>query len=116
MDAQTRRQAIAKRLEEEQTPISATTLAKEFSVSRQIIVGDIALLRASGLDRRHTKRICVARPRHWIDLYRSLQPQCHRYGDGIECHRGSRLYRVGCHRGAPHLRPDHRPPAAVQPV
>lgn len=56
MDAQTRRQAIAKRLEEEQTPISATALAKEFFVSRQVIVGDIALLRASGLDIAATPR------------------------------------------------------------
>ena len=29
-------------------PLSATTLARQFSVSRQIVVGDIALLRASG--------------------------------------------------------------------
>ena len=56
MDAQTRRQAIAKRLEEEQKPISATALAKEFSVSRQIVVGDVALLRASGLDISATPR------------------------------------------------------------
>ena len=56
MDAQTRRQAISKRLEKEQMPISATTLAKEFSVSRQIIVGDIALLRAGGLDVAATPR------------------------------------------------------------
>ena len=31
-------------------PVSAAALAERFSVSRQIIVGDIALLRASGLD------------------------------------------------------------------
>ncbi|MBE6971706.1 MAG: transcription repressor NadR [Ruminococcaceae bacterium] len=29
-------------------PVSATALAKQFSVSRQVIVGDIALLRATG--------------------------------------------------------------------
>ena len=29
-------------------PVSATKFAKELSVSRQIIVGDVALLRASG--------------------------------------------------------------------
>lgn len=56
MDAQTRRQAIAHRLEQEKTPVSATALAREFSVSRQIIVGDIALLRAGGLDVAATPR------------------------------------------------------------
>ncbi|MFQ8759178.1 MAG: HTH domain-containing protein [Intestinimonas sp.] len=30
--------------------MSATALARRFSVSRQIIVGDIALLRAGGAD------------------------------------------------------------------
>lgn len=56
MDAQTRRQAIAHRLEQEKAPVSATALAREFSVSRQIIVGDIALLRAGGLDVAATPR------------------------------------------------------------
>ena len=56
MDAQTRRQAIARRLEREHAPISATVLAREFSVSRQVIVGDIALLRAGGLDVAATPR------------------------------------------------------------
>lgn len=50
MDAQERRQAIARRLEEASGPVSAAVLAREHSVSRQIIVGDIALLRASGMD------------------------------------------------------------------
>ena len=50
MDAQERRQAIARRLEEASGPVSAAVLAREHSVSRQIIVGDIALLRAAGLD------------------------------------------------------------------
>ena len=50
MDAQERRQAIARRLEEASGPVSAAVLAREHSVSRQIIVGDIALLRAGGMD------------------------------------------------------------------
>ena len=41
-----RRTQILEVLGKSQEPISATTLAKQFSVSRQIIVGDIALLRA----------------------------------------------------------------------
>lgn len=48
MDAQERRAAIAQVLERANDPVSATVLAREFSVSRQIIVGDIALLRAGG--------------------------------------------------------------------
>ena len=49
MKAEERRRAIAQTLTAEK-PISATTLAGEFSVSRQIIVGDIALLRAGGMN------------------------------------------------------------------
>lgn len=49
MKAAERRKAIARRLGSDR-PISASTLAKEFSVSRQIIVGDIALLRVAGVD------------------------------------------------------------------
>ena len=56
MDAQTRRQEIARRLEREKNPISATALAREFSVSRQVVVGDVALLRATGLDIAATPR------------------------------------------------------------
>lgn len=36
--------------------MSAAALAREFSVSRQIIVGDVALLRAAGLDIAATPR------------------------------------------------------------
>lgn len=49
MKADERRKKIAQTLNAQQ-PTSATALASQFSVSRQIIVGDIALLRASGLD------------------------------------------------------------------
>ena len=43
-----RRKAIADVLRASDGPISASALAEKFSVSRQIIVGDIALLRSSG--------------------------------------------------------------------
>ena len=56
MEAQMRRESIARRLEQAEGPVSATALAKEFSVSRQIIVGDVALLRAAGLDIAATPR------------------------------------------------------------
>ena len=48
MNNETRRQKIIEAIREAQGPISATTLAGRFSVSRQIIVGDIALIRAEG--------------------------------------------------------------------
>ena len=48
MTASERRQQIARLLSASQAPISATTLSQELGVSRQIIVGDIALLRAAG--------------------------------------------------------------------
>lgn len=56
MDAQTRRQTIAQRLADSSGPVSAAALARELSVSRQIIVGDVALLRAGGLDITATPR------------------------------------------------------------
>ena len=48
MRAEERRQAIRELLQRAKQPVSATALAAQFSVSRQIIVGDIALLRAGG--------------------------------------------------------------------
>ncbi len=48
MKAQSRRNAIMEVLQKEEQPISASTLAKRYNVSRQIIVGDVALLRAGG--------------------------------------------------------------------
>lgn len=56
MDAQVRRKAVAQYLKQAEGPVSATALAGQFSVSRQIIVGDIALLRAGGLDIAATPR------------------------------------------------------------
>lgn len=48
MTAEERRAAILQQLNEAAQPISATALAKRFGVSRQIVVGDVALLRAAG--------------------------------------------------------------------
>lgn len=48
MDATQRRRKILKTLESSETPVSASSLADQLSVSRQIIVGDVAILRASG--------------------------------------------------------------------
>ncbi len=59
MNAPQRRQAIARRLSQSQGPVSAAALAREFDVSRQIIVGDVALLRAEGLE-------VIATPRGYL--------------------------------------------------
>lgn len=56
MDGIQRRAAIARFLSSAQGPVSAAALAREFSVSRQIIVGDVALLRAGGMDIAATPR------------------------------------------------------------
>lgn len=56
MNAETRRKKIMEHLSASAGPVSATVLAGMFSVSRQVIVGDIALLRASGADITATPR------------------------------------------------------------
>ncbi len=48
MNAEQRRLAVMLELEKASRPVSAGSLASKFNVSRQVIVGDIALLRASG--------------------------------------------------------------------
>ena len=56
MTSQQRRTEIQSRLRDAQTPLSATALANDLGVSRQVIVGDVALLRASGVDIQATPR------------------------------------------------------------
>ena len=48
MNAAQRREVILKRLSEADAPVSASVLAAQLGVSRQIVVGDVALLRAGG--------------------------------------------------------------------
>lgn len=48
MDTAARRTAISEALRTAEKPVSASVLARRYQVSRQIIVGDIALLRAAG--------------------------------------------------------------------
>lgn len=56
MEAASRRQAILDRLRTADRPVSASALAARLNVSRQIIVGDIALLRAGGAEISATPR------------------------------------------------------------
>mgnify|MGYP002197466090 CR=1 FL=1 len=48
MNAVQRRESILNRLSGAETPVSASALAAQLGVSRQIVVGDVALLRAGG--------------------------------------------------------------------
>lgn len=48
MDGEVRRQKILKEIQESGSPVSGTQLARNFEVSRQVIVQDIAVLRAAG--------------------------------------------------------------------
>ena len=56
MTAEKRRASILQQLNDASQPVSATALAKAFGVSRQIVVGDVALLRAAGTDITATPR------------------------------------------------------------
>ncbi len=56
MRAEERRQAILTYLQRSSRPVSAGRLAERFSVSRQVVVGDVALLRAAGADISATPR------------------------------------------------------------
>ena len=56
MEAASRRQAILDRLRTADRPVSASALAAGLNVSRQIIGGDIALLRAGGAEISATPR------------------------------------------------------------
>lgn len=49
MEGKDRREAIINELLENSKPITGAALAKKYSVSRQVIVQDIALLRAQGI-------------------------------------------------------------------
>ena len=56
MDGETRRKEILNVLSEQIKHVSATFLANKFKISRQVIVQDIALLRATGYDILATAR------------------------------------------------------------
>ena len=56
MTSSERQKLIEARLREAEAPVSAATLAAQLHVSRQIIVGDVALLRAAGAEIQATPR------------------------------------------------------------
>ncbi|MGN1382257.1 MAG: transcription repressor NadR [Eubacterium sp.] len=56
MNNKVRREEIKKLLLASERPVSGGSIAKQFQVSRQVVVQDIALLRANGLDIISTNR------------------------------------------------------------
>ena len=56
MTGSERREAIVSRIENREAPVSGTALAASFGVSRQVIVQDIALIRAAGYEILSTNR------------------------------------------------------------
>ena len=56
MNAVQRREVILERLSNADAPVSASVMAAELGVSRQIVVGDVALLRAGGMQIVSTSR------------------------------------------------------------
>ena len=63
MNGEERRNKIIDYIEHSPVPVSGTALANHFSVSRQAVVQDIALLRASGNDILSTNRGYVIAPK-----------------------------------------------------
>lgn len=64
MSGTQRRQELLIRMQHSRSPVAGGALARDFSVSRQVIVQDIALLRAEGYDILSTNRgyICQTPP------------------------------------------------------
>ena len=56
MSGKERREEILQRITNSKTPVSGAALAKSCEVSRQVIVQDIALIRAAGYDVIATNR------------------------------------------------------------
>lgn len=80
MNAAERRKHITHLLSDAKEPVSATALAAQCGVSRQIIVGDIALLRAGGLCVLATPRGYVLEAPPAVPAYASCSVVC-RHGD-----------------------------------
>ena len=71
MNGESRRETIKKMLLQAQRPLTGTALAQELHVSRQVIVQDIALMRAEHLPILSTNKGYLLRP----DAARASQPK-----------------------------------------
>ena len=70
MDGEQRREALLQMLGDAREPLSGSALARRLGVSRQVIVQDIALLRATNRDILSTARGYL--------LYNPAGPRCNR--------------------------------------
>jgi len=77
MDAALRRDAILEIINQSNAPVSASLLAKRLNVSRQVIVGDIALLRAQGHDIIATARGYIIPEFREANQYIGKVASCH---------------------------------------
>ena len=75
MVGETRRKEILKYISESDKPVSGTKLAELFHVSRQVIVQDIALLRAADCEILSTNRGYICREqRNLSGFFRCVIP------------------------------------------
>ena len=81
MNASARREAILQKLGQSSGPVSASTLAGQLGVSRQIVVGDVALLRAAGAQVDATPRGYLLRAA--ASGYTGLAACCHSTTEGM---------------------------------
>ena len=110
MNSAERRNRIIERLGQSAAPISASCFAKEFAVTRQIIVADIALLRATGysivadnkgyvlnvFDEKNVKRIAVKHDKSQVlsELYAGITTLTRGISDKVLSQKFSSLYIV----------------------
>lgn len=78
MTGQDRREAMLRKLQDATAPLSGAALGKEFGVSRQVVVQDIALLRTQGVPIVSTNRgylisETVTRPMRLLKLHHTLE-------------------------------------------
>ncbi|MBP1045945.1 transcription repressor NadR [Enterococcus sp. BWM-S5] len=87
MDGAQRRSEILSVLEVAEAPVSAGKLAGKFVVSRQIIVGDVALLRAAGHEIVATARGYLLERKEPTDFIRKIacQHQPNQTEDELSC-------------------------------
>ena len=77
MNATQRREIIVEAILSGSTPVSASALAKKCNVSRQVVVGDIALLRAAGHEILATARGYMVAEGKDNNQYIGKIPCCH---------------------------------------
>ena len=83
MNTEERRNRLLERLKEAEQPLTGTKLSREFAVSRQIIVGDISILRAQGVQVFATPRGYIL-PKQQAVPSRMVPLVCRHDAEGME--------------------------------